>query len=74
MILSTIPETTPDGQAGSVSLNTVIMYGDKMGDTALVITMFVILLVLITVGLLTAILRDEIQNLYVVDFLNPEGD
>lgn len=74
MIPRTTPGIVPDGRSEPFYTNVIITNGDKAGDVGLIVAVFVILLVLITIGLLTAILRDEIQNLYVVDPLNPEED
>lgn len=72
-MLKTTIETLLD-QRNSSSLNVVVVYGDKAGDVALVVAMFVVLLLLTTIGLLTAILRDEIENLHVTNVLELGDD
>lgn len=74
MMLKTTIETASDDRNESFSLDMVVVYGDKTGDAALVIAMFVILLVLTTIGLLVAVLRDEIENLHVADVMESGDD
>lgn len=72
MSLRTTIGMTSDAHTGPLSLSAAVVYVDKAGDAAVIIAMFVILLLLTTVGLLTAILRNEIEDLYVVNVLDPD--
>lgn len=72
MTLKTTVGSLSADQNGPLSAGAAVVYGDKAGDAALIVAMFVILLLLTTVGLLVAILRNEIEDLYTADVLNPE--
>lgn len=74
MILKSISGTTTNVRSVTSSMNVTVIYGDKAGDVAIIIAMFVVLLILTTIGLLVAILRDEIENLYVTNILEPDED
>lgn len=72
MTLKTTVGSPSADRNGPFSPSAAVVYGDKAGDAALIVAMFAILLLLTTVGLLVAILRNEIEDLYTADVLNPE--
>nr|WEG72061.1 protein r147 [Murid betaherpesvirus 2] len=72
MIMNDTFETSVDAQTLKSSTNMAVVVDDRVGDVALIVAMFVILLILTTIGLLVAILRDEIENLYVANVLESE--
>lgn len=72
MTLSPANEMMSAGGNGSVFLNVTIAYGDKAGDAIVIIIMFIVLLLLTAGGMLMAVLRNEIQDLYTVNVLNSD--
>lgn len=72
MIMNDTFETSVDAQTLKSSTNMAVVVDDRVGDVALIVAIFVILLILTTIGLLVAILRDEIENLYVANVLESE--
>lgn len=67
MILRTTLRATSYVRNDLSSPNVLMTYGDKAGDAAIIIAALVFLLILTATGLLTAIFRDDIENLYAVN-------